>query len=108
MSIYWINLLGAGVLAIGMTTSARFLQGPDIFWPYLVFFNLLLVSWMLLERASIGIPWGTTFAVWAGIGAVGTIIVEMLFFGGVASPWQLLFLAIMAAGVIGYTVTSSI
>ena len=106
MSIYWIYLISSGGLAIGMATSARFVQSYDAFWPVMVFFNLLLASWLLLERAAIGIPWGTSFAVWAGIAAVGTLLVEMVFFGGVASVGQLVFLGVMAIGVIGYATTS--
>jgi quaternary ammonium compound-resistance protein SugE len=106
MNIYWLNLIGSGVLAIGMTSSARFISGYQSFWPSLLFFNFLILSWLLLERAAMGVPWGTAFAVWAGIAPVGTILVEVLVFGETIGVGQWFFLAVMSIGVIGYTYTS--
>ncbi len=108
MTIYWAYLIASGLLAVGMTTAARFVEGHGAFWPTVIFFNLLLLSWLLLERATIAIPWGTAFAVWAGIGAVGTVILELVCFGGAAGFWQMFFLGVMALGFVGYVVTSMV
>lgn len=106
MNTYWSLLLLSGVLAVGMTTSARYTDGYEAFWPSILFFNFLLFSWMLLERAAIGIPWSTSFAVWAGIGAAGTVLVDMLFFGGALNGWQWGFFGLFVVGLTGFTLTS--
>src|SRR4051794_8629530 len=94
----WLWLVVGGCFEIGFTTSLRFVDGfRNVFWT-LAFLASVAVSMALLEVASRSIPMGTAYAVWGGIGAVGTVVVGILWFHEPASTVRLLLiLAIVAA-----------
>jgi len=94
----WFWLIVGGMFEIGFTTSLRFVDGfRNLPWT-LAFLASVAVSMGLLEVASRQIPMGTAYAVWGGIGAVGTVAVGMLWFNEPASTIRLLLiLAIVAA-----------
>lgn len=76
----WFWLILGGVFEIGFTTALRFVDGfRNIPWT-LAFLVSVTLSMGLLELASRSIPMGTAYAVWGGIGAVGTVMVGMAFF----------------------------
>jgi len=76
----WIWLLLGGLGEVGFTTCLRFVDGfRNIGWT-LGFLASVTVSMGLLEVASRSIPMGTAYAVWGGIGALGTVAVGILFF----------------------------
>ena len=91
-------LIVGGVFEIGFTTSLRFVDGfRNVPWT-LAFLVSVAISMGLLEVASRSIPMGTAYAVWGGIGAVGTVLVGLAFFGEPMSLVRvLLILAIVAA-----------
>lgn len=70
------------------------------------FLVALAVSMVLLVRATRTLPIGTAYAVWTGIGAVGTVIVGILFFREPATFWRLFFLATLIASIIGLKVVT--
>jgi quaternary ammonium compound-resistance protein SugE len=94
----WLWLVVGGCFEIGFTTSLRFVDGfRNVFWT-LAFLASVAVSMALLEVASRSIPMGTAYAVWGGIGAVGAVVVGILWFHEPASTVRLLLiLAIVAA-----------
>ena len=94
----WVYLIVGGLFEIGFTTALRFVDGfHNLPWT-LAFLGSVAVSMGLLEIASRSIPMGTAYAVWGGIGAVGTVIVGMLWFQVPASLVRvMLILAIVAA-----------
>ena len=94
----WMWLIVGGVFEIGFTTSLRFVDGfRNVPWT-LAFLVSVAISMGLLEVASRSIPMGTAYAVWGGIGAVGTVLVGLAFFGEPMSLVRvLLILAIVAA-----------
>jgi quaternary ammonium compound-resistance protein SugE len=94
----WVWLIVGGVFEVGFTTSLRFVDGfRNAPWT-LAFLASVAVSMGLLEIASRSIPMGTAYAVWGGIGAVGTVVVGMLWFHEPATTIRLLLiLAIVAA-----------
>ena len=94
----WILLIIGGLFEVGFTTSLRFVEGfRNIPWT-IAFLVSVGISMGLLEHASRTIPMGTAYAVWGGIGAVGTVIVGMLWFQEPATTVRvLLILAIVAA-----------
>src|SRR3954468_21431935 len=94
----WLWLIVGGLFEVGFTTSLRFVDGfRDLKWT-LAFLVSVAISMALLELASRSIPMGTAYAVWGGIGAVGTVIVGMLWFHEPSSLVRmLLILAIVAA-----------
>lgn len=77
----WILLVLGGLFEVGFTTSLRFTDGfRNLPWT-LVFLGSVTASMALLEAAARTIPMGTAYAVWAGIGALGTVVVGIAFFG---------------------------
>ena len=76
----WFWLIVGGLFEVGFTTSLRFVDGfRNIGWT-LVFLVSVGISMALLELAARTIPMGTAYAVWGGIGAVGTVLIGILFF----------------------------
>jgi quaternary ammonium compound-resistance protein SugE len=94
----WVWLIVGGLFEVGFTTSLRFVDGfRNASWT-IAFLVSVAISMVLLEVASRSIPMGTAYAVWGGIGAVGTVIVGVAFFGEPSSLIRvLLILAIVAA-----------
>ena len=93
----WVWLIIGGVFEVGFTTSLRFVDGfRNIPWT-LAFLASVAISMGLLEVASRAIPMGTAYAVWGGIGAVGTVMVGMAFFDEPTSTLRLLLIL----GIVG-------
>lgn len=95
----WFFLIGAGLAEVGFTTSMKLSQGFKKLWPSLMFFALVPLSFWLLTSAMTVIPLGTAYAVWTGIGAVGTALVGILFFRD--NPLRLGLLALLVATIVG-------
>jgi quaternary ammonium compound-resistance protein SugE len=94
----WVWLMIGGLFEVGFTTSLRFVDGfRNVPWT-LAFLGSVAISMGLLEIASRSIAMGTAYAVWGGIGALGTVIVGILWFHEPSSAVRvLLILAIVAA-----------
>ena len=94
----WLWLVIGGLFEVGFTTSLRFVDGFRNWQWTLAFLVSVAISMALLELASRTIPMGTAYAVWGGIGAVGTVLVGMAFFNEPSTTVRLLLiLAIVAA-----------
>jgi len=77
----WVLLVLGGLFEVGFTTNLRFVEGfRNVPWT-LAFLASIALSMVLLEAAARSIPMGTAYAVWAGIGALGTVAVGIFFFG---------------------------
>lgn len=94
----WLWLIVGGLFEVGFTTSLRFVEGfRNAPWT-IAFLISVAISMGLLEVASRSIPMGTAYAVWGGIGAVGTVVVGIAFFNEPAALIRImLILAIVAA-----------
>ena len=94
----WVWLIIGGLFEVGFTTSLRFVDGfRNVPWT-IAFLVSVAISMALLELAARSIPMGTAYAVWGGIGAVGTVIVGILWFQEPSSIMRmLLILAIVGA-----------
>ena len=93
----WLMLIVGGLFEVGFTTALRFVDGFRN-WPWtLAFLVSVTLSMGLLERAAREIPMGTAYAVWGGIGAVGTVLVGMAFFDEPSSTIRLLLII----GIVG-------
>jgi quaternary ammonium compound-resistance protein SugE len=94
----WFWLIIGGLFEVGFTTALRFVDGfRNVSWT-IAFLVSVTISMGLLELASRSIPMGTAYAVWGGIGAVGTVIVGILWFHEPTGTVRvLLILAIVAA-----------
>ncbi|WP_294120715.1 multidrug efflux SMR transporter [Sphingomonas sp.] len=88
----WFWLILGGLFEVGFTTSLRFVEGfRNVPWT-LAFLVSVAISMALLELASRNIPMGTAYAVWGGIGAVGTVMVGMAFFDEPTTTLRLLLI----------------
>lgn len=103
----WIVLIIAGLFEVGFTTClAKANQSAGTaFGLWLTgFFICLSLSMYLLYRATTGpgaLPLGTGYAVWTGIGAVGTVLIGILFFKEPLTFWRLFFIVTLIASVVG-------
>ena len=88
----WALLILGGLFEIGFTTCLRYVEGfRNLPWT-LGFLASVALSMTLLEVASRTIPMGTAYAVWGGIGALGTVIVGIAWFGEPATPPRILLI----------------
>jgi quaternary ammonium compound-resistance protein SugE len=102
----WALLVLGGCFEVGFTTCLRYVDGfRNIPWT-LGFLASVTLSMGLLEVASRSIPMGTAYAVWGGIGAVGTVIVGIAFFGEPAGLVRALLILIIVAAIAGLRVTA--
>jgi len=102
----WIWLLLAGCFEIGFTTCLRYADGfRNIPWT-LGFLISATLSMVLLETAARTIPMGTAYAVWTGIGAVGAVVVGMLWFGEPATALRSLLILGVVACIAGLKLTA--
>src|SRR5687767_11559150 len=102
----WFWLILGGLFEVGFTTSLRFVDGfRNLPWT-LAFLLSVTISMGLLELASRSIPLGTAYAVWGGIGAVGTVLVGIAFFNEPATTIRLLLILAIVAAIAGLKITS--
>ncbi len=106
-SLAWACLLLAGVLEVGFTTSMRYLDWTFKLWPIVGFVGFASLSFGLLIAALQVIPLGTAYAVWTGLGAAGTALVGILYYGEPATALRLLFLALLIGSIVGLKLVSS-
>lgn len=97
----WIYLLLAGACEVACTTLYRHTDGLSRLWPTVLFFVIGFLSLYLLNRAIAGIPLGTAYAVWTGIGAAGTVLVGIAFYAEPATAIRLLLLSGLVACIAG-------
>lgn len=97
----WVWLIIGGLFEVGFTTSLRFVDGfRNLPWT-IAFLVSVAISMGLLEVASRTIPMGTAYAVWGGIGAVGTVIVGIAFFNEPSTLVRVLLILVIVAAIAG-------
>ena len=97
----WLLLFLGGLFEVGFTTALRFVDNfRNLPWT-LAFIASVTASMGLLQVAARTIPMGTAYAVWGGIGAVGTVIVGMAFFDEPATLVRLLLILAIVAAIAG-------
>ncbi|MEA1014594.1 multidrug efflux SMR transporter [Sphingosinicella sp. LY1275] len=97
----WFWLVLGGLFEVGFTTSLRFVDGfKNLPWT-LTFLVSVTLSMGLLEKASRSIPMGTAYAVWGGIGAVGTVLVGIFFFEEAAGALRIALIFGIVACIAG-------
>ena len=102
----WLWLIIGGVFEVGFTTSLRFVDSfRNLPWTG-AFLVSVSLSMLLLERAAREIPMGTAYAVWGGIGAIGTVVVGMLFFDEPSTTIRLLLILAIVGAIAGLKLTA--
>ena len=97
----WWYLISAGLFEILWASSLKFTEGFTRLWPSVGTGLAMVISLVLLAEALKTIPVGTGYAVWTGVGAAGTAVVGMLFFGESKEAFRLACLAVIVAGIVG-------
>jgi quaternary ammonium compound-resistance protein SugE len=103
----WALLFVAGLLEIGWAIGLKYTEGFTRLWPSVFTILAIIASMALLGVAVRTIPVGTGYAVWTGIGAVGTATIGIVLLGEPATAWRLGFLAMIVVGIGGLKFTES-
>ncbi|RYE00873.1 MAG: multidrug efflux SMR transporter [Sphingobacteriales bacterium] len=106
----WIILIIAGLFEVAFAFclgKARESSGTVMYGWYAGFLVALTISMLLLMKATQSLPLGTAYAVWTGIGAVGTVLVGILVFKEPATFWRLFFLTTLIGSIIGLKAVSA-
>jgi len=97
----WLILLAAGLLEIGWAVGLKYAHGFTRLWPTAGTLLAMVVSLALLGAAVRTLPLGTAYAVWTGLGTVGTALLDMWLFGEPATPARLACIGLITAGILG-------
>ena len=100
----WLFLIVAGLLEVGWAIGLKYTEGFMRLWPSVATAASMAGSVILLGLAMKHLPVGTAYAVWTGIGAVGTAILGMVLLGEPASAGRLVCLGLIVAGIVGLKV----
>jgi quaternary ammonium compound-resistance protein SugE len=102
----WMVLLVAGLLEVGWAIGLKYTEGFTRFWPSVGTAASMVLSVVLLGWAMRSLPVGTAYAVWTGIGAVGTVILGIALFQEPANAARLICVGLIVAGILGLKLTS--
>ncbi len=97
----WVSLFIAGLFEIGWAIGLKYTDGFSKLWPSLGTAAAMILSILFLEYSLRTLPVGTAYAIWVGIGAVGTAILGMILLGESKEPLRLACLGLIVAGVVG-------
>ncbi len=106
----WILLIIAGLFEVGFAAclgKAKESTGNESTFWYIGFLVCLAISMILLVKVTKVLPIGTAYAVWTGIGAVGTVIIGIWFFKEPATFWRLFFITTLIISIVGLKVVSN-
>ncbi|MFV9511367.1 quaternary ammonium compound efflux SMR transporter SugE [Tepidibacillus sp. LV47] len=103
----WIYLFIAGLLETFWAIGLKYSQGFTKLWPSVGTVVAMIGSIVLLTKALKVLPIGTAYAVWTGIGAVGTVILGIILFHEPKDVTRILFIALIIIGIVGLQYTSS-
>jgi quaternary ammonium compound-resistance protein SugE len=104
----WLALLGAGLLEVAWAFGLKYSDGLTRFWPTAATAVAIFLSFALMALALRTLPFGTAYAVWTGIGAVGSILVGMLLYSEPTDPIRILCLALIVVGMVGLKLNSPV
>jgi quaternary ammonium compound-resistance protein SugE len=106
----WIILIIAGLCEVGFASclgKAKETTGTTSYLWYGGFLIFLTISMLLLMKATETLPLGTAYAVWTGIGAVGTVLMGIFFFNEPATFWRIFFICTLIASIVGLKAVSN-
>ena len=103
----WLYLLVAGLMEVAWAVGLKYTEGFTRLWPSVWTGVALVLSMLLLAAALRTLPLGTAYAVWTGIGAVGTAALGIALFGESASAARLVCIGLIVAGILGLKLVST-
>lgn len=101
----WVVLVVAGLFEVGWAIGLKYTEGFTRPWPSVLTVAAMVLSVVLLGWAMRTLPVGTAYAVWTGIGAVGTVILGIVLFQEPATVARLACVGLILAGIVGLKVT---
>ena len=104
----WIYLFIAGLFEIGWAIGLKYTAGFTKLWPSIITIIGMILSFYFLSNAVKSIPIGTAYAIWTGIGAVGTAILGILLFGESKEFVRMFFILLIVVGIVGLKVFSKV
>lgn len=102
----WLLLVLAGLFEVAWAIGLKYTEGFTRLWPTLGTVAAMVISLGLLGLAMTSLPVGTSYAVWVGVGAVGTAILGIVLLGEPATAGRLVSLALIVAGIVGLKLAS--
>lgn len=102
----WLILAVAGLFEIGWAIGLKYTEGFTRPWPTVGTVVSMAISLSLLGLAMKSLPVGSAYAVWVGVGAVGTAVLGIILFGEPAGAGRMLSVALIVAGIVGLKITS--
>lgn len=102
----WLHLVIAGLLEIAWAVGLKYTDRFTRLWPSVLTIAAMMASFYFLGQALKILPVGTGYAVWTGIGAVGTALLGIILFAESAAPARILCLLLIIIGIIGLKFTS--
>ena len=102
----WLTLIVAGLFEIGWAIGLKYTEGFTRLWPSIGTVVAMIISLGLLGLAMKSLPVGTAYAVWVGVGAVGTLILGIVLLDEPANVGRLLSVALIVAGIVGLKLSS--
>ncbi|GAA4881418.1 quaternary ammonium compound efflux SMR transporter SugE [Paenibacillus vulneris] len=102
----WVYLIIAGLFEVVWAVSIKYTNGFTKLVPSAVTVAGMAVSFYFLSQALKSLPMGTAYAIWTGIGALGTVIIGMFFLGEPRDAIRILFLLLIIGGIVGLKVTA--
>jgi quaternary ammonium compound-resistance protein SugE len=102
----WLLLVIAGLFEVGWAIGLKYTHGFTRLWPSVWTAMAIVISMVLLGVAMRSLPAGTAYAVWTGIGTVGTVILGIALLGEPATAARLTCIALILTGIIGLKVLS--
>jgi quaternary ammonium compound-resistance protein SugE len=103
----WVTLIIAGLFEVGFTTCLKLSDNFQHKGWAAGFFACITMSFLLLNRSIQTIPIGTGYAVWTGIGALGTVIIGITLFKEPADFWRMFFLILLIGSILGLKLVSA-
>jgi quaternary ammonium compound-resistance protein SugE len=107
MSNAWLLLIAAGLLEVVWAIGLKYTEGFSRLVPSVITIAAMIASVWLLAMALKSIPVGTGYAVWTGIGAVGTAILGIILFNEAATAARIVCIGLIVAGIFGLKLASS-
>ena len=99
--MHWILLVIAGLFEVGFTTSLKLSESFSNWKWATAFVACVIISFIFLTKATAKIPLGTAYAIWSGIGAVGTVLVGIFYFKEDAGFWRIFFIGALVFSIVG-------
>jgi quaternary ammonium compound-resistance protein SugE len=104
----WLLLVLAGLFEVGWAIGLKYTDGFTRPWPTIATVLAMVASLGLLGIAMKSLPVGTSYAVWVGVGAVGTAVMGIVLLGEAANAGRLISLGLIIAGIVGLKIATPV